>query len=57
MRDPTPVEQADAVVMESTYGNRLHKGMEETREEFVHAVTDTLGRKGGNVVIPSYNFV
>jgi len=54
VRDPTPVEQADAVVMESTYGNRLHKGMEETREEFVHAVTDTLGRKGGNVVIPAF---
>ncbi|MGB3400014.1 MAG: MBL fold metallo-hydrolase [Candidatus Deferrimicrobiaceae bacterium] len=54
VRDPTPVESADAVVMESTYGNRLHKGMEETREEFVHAVTDTLGRKGGNVVIPAF---
>ncbi|MGA6992734.1 MAG: MBL fold metallo-hydrolase [Candidatus Deferrimicrobiaceae bacterium] len=54
VRDPTPVERADAVVMESTYGNRLHKGMEETREEFLHAVTDTLGRKGGNVIIPAF---
>lgn len=54
VRDPTPVERADVVVMESTYGNRLHKGMEETIEEFVHAVTDTLHRKGGNVVIPSF---
>jgi len=54
VRDPAPVERADAVVMESTYGNRLHKGMEETREEFVHAVTDTLGRKGGNVIIPAF---
>jgi len=54
VRDPTPVEQADVVVMESTYGNRLHKKMDETIEEFVHAVTDTLGRKGGNVVIPAF---
>ncbi len=54
VRDPTPVERADVVVMESTYGNRVHKGMEETVEEFVHAVKDTLERKGGNVVIPAF---
>ncbi len=54
VRDPTPVERADAVVMESTYGNRVHKGMEDTVEEFVHAVTDTLSRKGGNVIIPAF---
>ena len=54
VRDPVPVEHADVVVMESTYGNRVHKGMEDTVEEFVHAVTDTLGRKGGNVIIPAF---
>ena len=54
VRDPAPVEQADVLVMESTYGNRLHKGMEETIEEFLHALTDTLQRKGGNVIIPSF---
>lgn len=54
VRDPTTVERANVVVMESTYGNRVHKGMEDTVEEFVHAVTDTLGRKGGNVVIPAF---
>ncbi len=54
VRDPAPVERADVLVMESTYGNRVHKGMQESIEEFVHAVTDTLGRKGGNVVIPAF---
>lgn len=54
VRDPATVEQADVVVMESTYGNRVHKGMEDTVEEFVHAVSDTLNRKGGNVVIPAF---
>ena len=54
VRDPTPVERSDVVVMESTYGNRVHKKMGETIEEFVHAVTDTLDRKGGNVVIPAF---
>jgi metallo-beta-lactamase family protein len=54
VRDPSPVRSADALVIESTYGNRTHKGMEETVEEFVHAVNDTLRRKGGNVVIPAF---
>ena len=54
VRDPAPVERADVLVMESTYGNRVHKGMQESIEEFVHAVSDTLGRKGGNVIIPAF---
>jgi metallo-beta-lactamase family protein len=54
VRDAAPVESADALVMESTYGNRVHKEMEETIEEFLHAVTDTLRRKGGNVIIPAF---
>jgi len=54
VRDPTPVERADVLVMESTYGNRVHKGMKETIEEFLHAVTDTFQRKGGNVIIPAF---
>ncbi len=54
VRDPVRVAAADVLVTESTYANRVHRGMEETIEEFVHAVTDTLERKGGNVVIPAF---
>ena len=54
VRDPAPVQRADALVIESTYGNRVHKGMEDTVEEFVRAIEDTLHRKKGNVVIPSF---
>jgi metallo-beta-lactamase family protein len=54
VRDPARVEKADVLVMESTYGNRVHKGMAETVEEFLHALTDTLLRKGGNVIIPAF---
>jgi metallo-beta-lactamase family protein len=54
VRDPAPVRGADALVIESTYGNRVHKGMAETIEEFVLAVNDTLRRKGGNVIIPAF---
>ena len=54
VNDPTPIEVADYLVVESTYGNRLHKGMQETVDELAHAVNDTLGRKGGNVIIPAF---
>ncbi len=54
VRDPTPVEHADWLVVESTYGNRLHKSMAETEDELVHAVLDTIERKGGNLVVPAF---
>lgn len=54
LRDPTPIESADVLLVESTYGNRLHKNMWDTVEELVHAVNDTLHRKKGNVIIPAF---
>ena len=45
---------ADVLVVESTYGNRLHKSMADTMAELEHAVTDTLLRKKGNVIIPAF---
>lgn len=55
VRDPAPVAQADLLLVESTYGNRLHKGMRETMDELAHAITDTLKRKGGNLIIPAFS--
>ena len=55
LRDPTPIAEADTLVVESTYGNRLHKSLDETENELVHALTDTLERKRGNVVIPAFS--
>ena len=43
----------DAVVMETTYGDRLHKALGPSIEEFYGAVTDTFLR-GGNVIIPTF---
>ncbi|MDA8093805.1 MAG: MBL fold metallo-hydrolase [Betaproteobacteria bacterium] len=54
VKDPTPIEAADVLLVESTYGNRLHKGMGETLDELALAVNDTLHRKGGNLIIPSF---
>ncbi|MDD5241779.1 MAG: MBL fold metallo-hydrolase [Sulfuricella sp.] len=54
LRDPTAIEEADILLVESTYGNRQHKDLSATLEEFVHAINDTLLRKKGNVIIPSF---
>ncbi len=53
LRDPQPPPHADAVVMETTYGDRLHKPLGPSVEELYAAITDTFAR-GGNVVIPTF---
>ena len=54
MNDPTPIEAADYLIVESTYGNRLHKDLQATIDELADAVNDTLRRKQGNVIIPAF---
>ena len=54
VRDPTPVADADFLLIESTYGNRLHRSMDATLLELEHAITDTLTRKKGNVIVPAF---
>lgn len=46
VKDPTPIEEADYVFTESTYGNRRHKDIDETVEEFRKAVSEALERGG-----------
>jgi len=53
IQDPARDTEADYVVMESTYGNRLHKGMEETINELLESITLTF-KRGGNVIIPAF---
>jgi metallo-beta-lactamase family protein len=53
LRDPTPAPAADYVVMETTYGDRNHRSLEKSVDEFYAAVSQTLAR-GGNVVIPTF---
>ena len=50
---PTMMENADFLVMESTYGGRLHMRNDDKAEIFLNIVAETLD-KGGNVVIPSF---
>ena len=51
--DPAPVPAADLVVMESTYGDRLHKSREDTIAELA-AIFAAAHQDGGNVVIPAF---
>ncbi|MBP3729496.1 MAG: MBL fold metallo-hydrolase, partial [Lachnospiraceae bacterium] len=54
--DPQPVDEADYVVLESTYGDVLHKpheGSETYIRQLARAIETVLGR-GGNLVIPSF---
>ena len=50
---PAPPPRADVVVIETTYGDRLHKPMDASIDELYSAISDTLGR-GGNVIIPTF---
>jgi metallo-beta-lactamase family protein len=51
--DPTPPPVVDVVVMETTYGDRLHRPLDLSVDELYEAITDTF-RRGGNVVIPTF---
>ena len=53
IRDPQPIDEADFVVMESTYGDRLHEPPESYTEALAQIIDETF-EKGGNVIIPSF---
>ncbi len=53
VNDPEKVCEADTVLMESTYGDRNHRPLEKTLEEFAR-VLDEAHMAGGNVLIPAF---
>jgi|Deesub1362A_J573_1020465.scaffolds.fasta_scaffold00403_26 metallo-beta-lactamase family protein len=53
IRDPEFPEKADYLIIESTYGDRNHKTVEESIDELKTAIQETFAR-GGNVLIPSF---
>ncbi len=52
-RDPEILRDLDILIMESTYGDRLHGDYAEVEEELADAVRDTAAM-GGKVIIPSF---
>lgn len=53
LRDPTPVDAADVVLMESTYGDRSHRSWEETLSEIGEIISQANSAKG-NILIPTF---
>ena len=53
LSSPTMIDSTDFLVMESTYGSRLHVRNDDKAEMFLDIVSDTI-ENGGNVVIPSF---
>ena len=53
LRDPEIVEDADVLMLESTYGDRNHRPMDETLQEF-EEIIEQASRNGGNILIPSF---
>jgi len=51
--EPDVPTDLDVIVMETTYGDRAHKAMQPTVDEFYTAINDTF-KRGGNVVIPTF---
>ena len=54
IKDPQMTEEADYVVMESTYGDRLHPVERPDYVKELAAILDKTFARGGNVVIPSF---
>jgi len=53
LEDPAVIRQADRVIMESTYGDRLHRSWEDTYREIHKVLNDATGG-GGNILIPAF---
>ncbi|MGG7056087.1 MBL fold metallo-hydrolase RNA specificity domain-containing protein [Nitrosomonas sp. ANs5] len=54
VRDPARIEEADYLLLESTYGNRLHRSIQDTRDELVTVIQETLSQKRGNIIVPAF---
>jgi metallo-beta-lactamase family protein len=53
VRDPSCIDQADYILIESTYGDRIHQDLEGTKKTIAEVINSTK-KAGGNIVIPSF---
>jgi metallo-beta-lactamase family protein len=53
LRDPERLDEADLVILESTYGDRRHRSWDDTRDEIVDIVASASEREG-NILIPAF---
>jgi metallo-beta-lactamase family protein len=50
--DPAPVEQADVLLVESTYGDRIHEA--DDRGDRLASIITTVARRGGKLIVPAF---
>lgn len=55
LRSPASFPQADVIIMESTYGDKLHESAKPIVDELLRYVEDTCIRKKGKLVIPAFS--
>jgi len=55
LNDPVAIEEADLVLMESTYGNRLHRSWEQTIDELAEIFASTISGSRGNILLPAFS--
>ncbi len=53
LRDPTFITEADVLLVESTYGNRLHETQEDASKKLESIIHETY-KRGGKVIVPSF---
>lgn len=53
LRDPEIVQGADILIIESTYGNRVHEKVEEASDKLERIVNETC-KRGGKVIVPAF---
>jgi metallo-beta-lactamase family protein len=54
LRDPSPINDVQFMIIESTYGNRLHEDITGTEEKLARVVNQTV-RNGGKIIIPAFS--
>ncbi|MEQ8199158.1 MAG: MBL fold metallo-hydrolase, partial [Clostridiaceae bacterium] len=53
LKDPAIVDEADYLILETTYGDRLHEVYKDDMMKLLKIIQDTF-KRGGNVIIPSF---
>ncbi|RYY38816.1 MAG: MBL fold metallo-hydrolase [Chitinophagaceae bacterium] len=55
LRSPAPFDQADCIIMESTYGDKLHENVSTSFDQLLQWITHTCIEKGGKLIVPAFS--
>lgn len=55
LKNPQTFDQSDYIIMESTYGDSLHKDLDPIEDMLLEIISETCIKKGGKVIIPAFS--